>query len=78
MEFTYAPEIRAARIGIVLLITANDGADRWRARLITAQPAIRDQIAKRRKPYLMRVAADGTLTILKLYRKAKDRVVYLY
>lgn len=78
MEFTYAPEIRAARIGIVLLITANDGADRWRARLITAQPAIRGQIAKRRKPYLMRVAADGTLTILKLYRKAKDRVVYLY
>lgn len=78
MEFTYAPEIRAAKIGIVLLITANDGADRWRARLVTAQVAIRDQIARRRKPYLMRVAADGTLTIMKLYRKAKDQVVYLY
>jgi hypothetical protein len=78
MEFTYAPEIRSARVGIVLLLTNNDGADSWRERLITAQAAIREQIAMRKKPYLIRVATDGTLTIVKLYRKNKDEVLHLY
>jgi hypothetical protein len=45
---------------------------------VTAQPAIREQIRNRRKPYLMRVSLDGTLTIIKLYRKPKDKVLYLY
>lgn len=77
MEYTYAPEIRAARIGVVLLLTNNDGAESWQRRLIAAQDAIREQVAKRRKPYLMRVAIDGSLTIVKLYRKPRDRTIHL-
>jgi hypothetical protein len=63
-EFTYAPEILAAHIGVILLIINNDGADSWRQRLLTAHQAIREQISKRRKPYLIRVAANGKLTLV--------------
>jgi hypothetical protein len=78
LEYQYAPEIHAARIGVVLLLTNNGGVNSWCSRLVTAQPAIREQIRNRRKPYLMRVSLDGTLTIIKLYRKPKDKVLYLY
>lgn len=78
MELQYAPEIYAARIGIVLLINNLGGAEAWQSRLIAAQSAIREQIAKRRKPYLMRVAQNGTLTLIRLYRKPTDKIAYLY
>ena len=58
------PGILAAHIGVILLITNNDGADSWRQRLLTARRAIREQISKRRKPYLIRVAVDGTLALV--------------
>jgi hypothetical protein len=69
LEYTYAAEIYTARIGVVLLASNNDGVESWRKRLVTARPAILEQISKRKKPYLMRVSMDGTLTTLRLYRK---------
>jgi hypothetical protein len=47
-------------------------------RLITAQDALRAQISKRRKPYLIRVAVDGTLTKLRLYRKTGNKSLFRY
>ncbi len=78
LEYTYAPEIRRARIGVVILSTNNDGAENWQRRLITAQESIREQISKRRKPYVIRVAKDGQLTLIKLYRKNADKTIHLY
>lgn len=78
MELQYAPEIYAAKVGIVLLANSEGGVEAWMQRLIAARGAILRQIATRRKPYLMRVAQDGTLTILKLYRKGGQRTVQLY
>jgi hypothetical protein len=69
MEYTYAAEIYKARVGIVLLLTNNDGASSWKNRLLLAQKEIRKQIDTRRKPYLIRVALDGKLTKIRLYRK---------
>jgi hypothetical protein len=72
LEYTYAAEIYSARIGVVLLASNNDGVKSWRKRLITARSAILEQIGKRKKPYLMRVSMDGTLTTLRLYRKGRS------
>lgn len=70
LEYTYATEIYQARIGVVLLASNNDGVESWKRRLVAARPAIMEQVCKRKKPYLMRVSMDGTLTTLRLYRKA--------
>lgn len=78
LEYTYAAEIYAARIGVILLMSNNDGVASWKRRLTTARPAILEQIAKRKKPYLMRVSMDGTLTTLRLYRKAGTTSLQLY
>ena len=77
LEYTYAPEILAAKIGVVLMPTNNDGVDSWMRRLIAAQERVRAQIAKRRKPYLIRIALDGTLTKLRLYRKTGNTSHFL-
>lgn len=77
LEFQYAPEIHAARIGVVLLINNIGGADAWLSRLVAAQSAIKEQIGKRRKPVLIRVSQEGTLTLIKLYRKPQDRTIQL-
>jgi hypothetical protein len=78
LEYTYAAEIFAAKVGVVLLSTNNGGAESWKRRLIAALPEIREQIHKRKKPYLIRVALDGTLTTIRLYSKQGSKSYFLY
>lgn len=78
LEYTYAAEIFAAKVGVVLLNTNNGGAESWKRRLITAQSAIREQISKRKKPYLIRVSLDGTLTTIRFYSKRGSKSLFLY
>ena len=75
MEFEYAAEIAAARVGVVILPTNNDGAKGWERRLLVAKEAIEDQIRRRRRPYVLRVSLSGELTQIKLYRKRQNRVI---
>jgi hypothetical protein len=77
LEYTYAAEIFSAKVGVVLLSTNNGGAESWKRRLIAAQPAIREQIYKRKKPYLIRVGLDGTLTTIRLYTKRGSKSLFL-
>ena len=78
MEYQYAPEIYESKVGIVLLVNQDGGAEGWIQRLLAAQSAILDQIASRRKPFLIRVSQDGTLTKVKLYRKDGQKSIQLY
>lgn len=77
-EYTYAPEIQNAKIAVILLSRNNDGAASWARRLITAKDAIEEQLTKRRKPFLVRVAIDGKLTQVRLYRKSGSKTIPLH
>jgi hypothetical protein len=78
MEYTYAPNIFAAGIGVILLITNQGGVEGWKKRLLAAQAPVRAVMMKRRKPYLIRVALDGSLTKIRLYRKNGNTTHFLY
>lgn len=77
LEYTYGSNILAAGIGVVLLSSNNDGVESWKRRLIAAQGAIRSEMARRRKPYLMRIGMDGTLTRIRLYRKSGNTSYFI-
>lgn len=78
LEYTYAIDILNAGIGVVLLVRNNDGARSWARRLIAAKETIEEKLAAHRKPLLIRVALDGTLTQIRLYRKKGSRVISVH
>lgn len=77
-EYTYAAEIMNAKIAVILLSRNNDGAISWAQRLITAKDAIEEQLSTRRKPLLIRLALDGRLTQVRLYRRVGSKVIPLH
>lgn len=77
LEYTYAAEIYAAKAGVIILLTNNDGPASWLNRLVVAQKAIRREMKKRRKPYAIRVAADGKLTKVRLYRAETEESYWI-
>ena len=77
LEYTFALEITAAKIAILLLGNNNEGPAKWGPRIIAALPEIDRELAVRKRPFLMRLSADGTIAQLRLYRTNGTRVVKL-
>jgi hypothetical protein len=77
LEFTFGAEIYAAKVAILILSNNNDGPARWGPKIVAAKIDITDQISLRKKPYVLRLGSDGTLTQIRLFRKRANRVIRL-
>jgi len=74
MEFTYAPEIRKAKIAVFIVTNNHDGPDKWLPRILAAKLDIEREIFTRAKPFAARISAEGRVTQVRRYFKKKDKV----
>ena len=77
LEFDFGAEIYSAKTAVLILGNNNDGPNKWGPRILTALQAIEDQMAMRRRPFVLRLGAEAKLIQVRLYRKPKDRVIRL-
>jgi hypothetical protein len=75
LETTWAAEILAARIAVVILTNNCDGAVKWGARLATGQQAIIENLRRHRKPCAIRFASDAKVAKIRLYGKRRAKVI---
>jgi hypothetical protein len=78
LEYTFVPEITKAKIAILSLNNNSEGPSRWGPRIVAALPEIDRELGRRRKPFLMRLCADGTIPQIRLYRVKGTDVIKIF
>jgi hypothetical protein len=70
LPFTYATEIRDAKIAVVLLSNNHDGPDLWAPRIISAKLDIERELHLRARPFTAHVSIEGRVSyVMRYYRK---------
>lgn len=71
LETTWAKEITAAKIAVVILTNNKDGADKWAERLKKGQPTIFEHLRKYKKPCVIRFTKEAKVSKVRLYGKRR-------
>ncbi|MGD0456641.1 MAG: hypothetical protein ABSC21_02720 [Terriglobia bacterium] len=77
MEFTYAPEIRKARVAIFIVTNNHEGPDKWLPRIVSAKLDMERELSTRAKSFAARISTEGRVTQVRRYFKKKDKVWHL-
>lgn len=75
LETSFAAEINAAKIAVILLSNNHDGPILWGPRIVAAKASIELELSRRRKPFLARLTAEGRINQIRMYYRRKTRVI---
>jgi len=75
LEFTYAAEIRGAKIAVFILTNNHEGPDVWGPRVVSAKSYIERELGRRRKPFAAHITTESRINQVRLYYKKKTRVI---
>jgi len=67
--YTYALEVREAKIAVFVTTDNNEGPDKWGPRIIAAKQDIWRELSRRAKPFTARISREGRITQVRLYEK---------
>jgi hypothetical protein len=77
LETTWAAEILAARISVVILTNNKDGAVKWGARLAAGREEIVEHLRLYRKPCALRFGCDSKVSKVRLYGNRRAKVIFI-
>jgi hypothetical protein len=77
LETTWAGEILAARISVVILTNNKDGAVKWGARLAAGREEIVEHLRLHKKPCALRFGCDSKVSKVRLYGKRRAKVMVI-
>jgi hypothetical protein len=77
LETTWAAEVQAAKIAVVILTNNKDGAVKWGARLAKGQAEIVEYLRKHKKPCAIRFGCDAKVSKVRLYGPKRGRVIII-
>lgn len=75
MVYTYAMEIKKARIAVFVTTNNNEGPNKWGPRIIEAKNDIWRELRRRKKPFAARIGAEGRITQVRIYRGGKWKAI---
>lgn len=75
LETTWAGEILAAKIAVVILTNNKDGAVKWGARLAAGKKDIGQKLRQYKKPCAVRFGCDSKVSKVRLYGKRRARTI---
>ncbi len=75
LETTWAAEILASKISVVILTNNKDGAVKWAERLKKGQKTIHEHLRKYKKPCVIRFGADAKVSKVRLYGKRRGKTI---
>ena len=71
LPFTYAAEIRRAKIAVILLSNNHEGPDVWAPRIVAARLDIEREVQSRAKPFAANVNKEGRVSYVMMYYRKK-------
>ena len=77
LETTWAAEVMAAKLAVVILTNNSDGADKWGARLTVGQQMIVEMLRKHKKPCALSFGCDSKVGRARLYGKRRAKVIMI-
>jgi hypothetical protein len=77
LVYTWALEIRRARIAVFVTTDNNEGPDKWGPRIISAKEDIWRELAKRDKPFTGRISRDGRVTQVRVFEKGRWKTILI-
>ena len=77
LETTWAAEIEAAKIHVVILTNNCDGAAKWGSRLVKGRQAIVNKLREYKKPCAIRFGTDCKVCKVRLYGKRRAKVIVI-
>jgi hypothetical protein len=75
LVYTYAPEIRTARIAVFVTTDNREGPAKWGPRIIAAKPHIFRELARRKKPFTARISSEGRITQVRVYKAGQWKTI---
>jgi hypothetical protein len=75
LVYTYALEIKQARIAVFVTTDNNEGPDKWGPRIIAARRDIWRELSRRAKPFTARISREGRVTQVRIHEKGEWRAI---
>ena len=67
LVYTWAKEIRKAKIAVFITTNNKDGPDKWGPRIIEAREDILRELGRRKKPFAGTISTEGRITQVKVF-----------
>jgi hypothetical protein len=73
--YTYALEIKHARIAVFVTTDNNEGPDKWGPRIIAAKQDLWRELSRRPKPFTARISREGRVTQVRIHEKGEWKTI---
>lgn len=77
LVYTWALEIREARIAVFVTTDNNEGPNKWGPRIIAARQDIWRELARRDKPFTARISREGRVTQVRVFEKGSWKSIQI-
>jgi hypothetical protein len=71
LVYTWAREIKEARIAVFVTTDNNEGPKQWGPRIIAAKRDIWRELSRRTKPFTARISREGRITQVRIYENGQ-------
>jgi hypothetical protein len=75
--YTYAPEIRTAKIAVFVTTDNREGPAKWAPRIIAAKSHILRELGRRKKPFTARISSEGRVTQVRFYKGGRWKAIVI-
>jgi hypothetical protein len=75
LVYTYAVEIKQAKIAVFVTTDNSEGPHQWGPRIIAAKRDIWRELQRRKKPFTGRISLEGRVTRVRIYEGRKWKAI---